>query len=163
MLEIPFDSEERIALRKQRHPLDQQWADQKDRAAAIETNLRNSIKRDLELMELDPHYSIIAEPDLQETKSTSRETALDGYIDARLIEVTLKNAQLGYLIDKILLSFIEQVPMPADEFRECIKRITSKDDIQSRLEKRYGEILAAYESDRKIRELPEYLEDVFRR
>lgn len=163
MLEIPLDSRERIALRKQRHPLDQQWANQKDRAAAIEINLRNSIKRDLELMELDPHYSIIAEPDLQKTKSVSRDTALDGYIDARLIEVTLKNAQLSYLIDKVFLSFIEEAPMPAGAFRECIKRITSNDNIQSRLEKRYREILAAYERDRKIRELPEYLEDVFRR
>lgn len=160
---MPPDSGERTTLRSQRYPLDDRWADREDRALAIETNLRNSIRQDLEHMRLDPAYSIITEPDLQKTKTASRETALDGYIDARLIEVTLKNAQLSYLIDTVILSLIEHAPMPVDEFRECINRITSDNDIGSSLEKRYGGILDAYRNDRTMRELPEHLEDVFRR
>lgn len=163
MLEIPVPVEKITTPKQQRHPIDQQWAEQNDRAAAIQTNLRNSIKQDLELIKLDPNYHLLAEPNLKETKTGSREAALDGPIDARLIEVTLKNAQLSYFIDKIILSFIEQKPLSMEEFREYVKRITADSPIQSRLEKRYGRILDAYENDRKIRELPEHLEDVFRR
>ncbi len=159
---LMLNTPRRIPLER-RYKIDKNWPQQEDRAAAIKTNLCGSIEQDLGLIAQSSAFSILAHPSIERTRIASKEAAEEGPFDARLIEVTLRNAQLSYLIDEIILTFIEGRPMPLNELQERIKQITDREEIRLTLEEKYQEMLNVYEGDKKIQDLPEHLDDVFER
>lgn len=140
--EPPLESKERIDLH---------WWDRANYKEAFTRSLVAFCEHDQDLIAKDREFSVIAgvsDRRLSEVaKKIQDQLGIEGIHARAEIIITLRNAQLSFLIDTVCLAFLQDRPMPLNEFESCLTHIVQSSKARE-LSDIYREILNQYENDR---------------